>query len=237
MDDEIERGLKDNFLYYNDSYKKVVYLALTAIREGLHPLLIGEKGSGLTTLAKLIASIYKKEYEFLLCCSETSVEDLIGCYQPKIKNKNNVQDLSSFIKWKDGPILRAGRKGISVILDNINYSKPQVIECLNPLLEDNSKYNNVKYNVLENENEEPVEMKNGFTIIGTMIINKDNNSLISKALMNRFVAIYLDDYLEINDINLEIIIDNTIQTKHIVPALGLRYKIAPSLIISFPKFT
>ena len=54
-------------------------------------------------------------------------------------------------------------------------------------------------------------MKNGFTKIGTMIINKDNNSLISKALMNRFVAIYLDDYLEINDINLEIIIDNTIQ--------------------------
>ena len=44
MDDEIERGLKDNFLYYNDSYKKVVYLALTGIREGLHPILIGEKG-------------------------------------------------------------------------------------------------------------------------------------------------------------------------------------------------
>lgn len=54
-------------------------------------------------------------------------------------------------------------------------------------------------------------MKNGFTKIGTMIINKDNNSLISKALMNRFVAIYLDDYLESNNNNLEIIIDNTIQ--------------------------
>lgn len=54
-------------------------------------------------------------------------------------------------------------------------------------------------------------MKNGFTKIGTMIINKDNNSLISKALMNRFVAIYLDDYLEFNNNNLEIIIDNTIQ--------------------------
>ena len=124
-----------NFIYYNESYKKAAYLALIAIREGLHPLLIGEKGSGLTTLAKLIASIYNKEYEFLLCSSETSVEDLIGCYQPKIKNKDaTIQDLSSYIKWNDGPILRAGRKGISVILDNINYSKPQVIECLNPFL-------------------------------------------------------------------------------------------------------
>ena len=208
VDEEIERGLKDYFLYYNESYKKSVYLAITAIREGLHPLLIGEKGSGLTTLAKLIASIYKKDYEFLLCCSETSVEDLIGCYQPKIKNKDGIQNLSSYIKWNDGPILRAARKGISVILDNINYSKPQVIECLNPLLEDNAKYNNVTFNVLEKENESPIQIEKGFAIIGTMVINKENPYLISKALMNRFVAIYLDNYLEINDKNMDIIIDN-----------------------------
>ena len=44
-----------------------------------------------------------------------------------------------------------------------------------------------------------------------MVINKENPCLISKALMNRFAAIYLDDYLEINDINMDIIIDNTSQ--------------------------
>ena len=211
VDEEIELGLKENFLYYNESYKKCVYLAITAIREGLHPLLIGEKGSGLTTLSKLIASIYKKDYEFLLCSSETSVEDLIGCYQPNIKNKDGIQNLSSYIKWNDGPILKAARKGISIILDNINYSKPQVIECLNPLLEENSKYNNVTYNVLEKENEGPIQIKKGFTIIGTMVITKENPYLISKALMNRFVAIYLDKYFEFNDKNIDIIIDNTVQ--------------------------
>ena len=98
-------------------------------------------------------SITSKDYEFLICSSDTSVEDLIGCYQPKIKNKNKIQDLSDYIKWCDGPVLRAGIKGVPLILDNINYSKPQVIECLNPLLEDNSKYNNVEYNILEKENE------------------------------------------------------------------------------------
>ena len=62
-------------------------MALIALREGLHPLLIGEKRCGLTTLARFVASIINKDYEFLLCTSETSVEDLIGCYQPQIKTK------------------------------------------------------------------------------------------------------------------------------------------------------
>ena len=122
VDKEIEQGLKNNFLYYNESYKKCAYLALTAIREGLHPLLIGEKGSGITILARLIASIYKEDYEFILCCSETSVEDLIGCYQPKIKTKDGIKNLSSYIKLNDGPILRAAREGIVIILDNITIS-------------------------------------------------------------------------------------------------------------------
>ena len=34
-------------------------------------------------------------------------------------------------------------------------------------------------------------MKKGFSIIGTMIVDKENNNSISKALMNRFVAIYV----------------------------------------------
>ena len=228
LEKEIEIGLKENFLYYNESYKKAAYLALIACREGLHPLLIGKKGCGLTTFARLIASIYqkdKKDYEFLFCCPETSVEDLIGCYQPEIKkskNENDYQNLSSYIKWNDGPILRACKNGISVILDNINYSKPQVIEYLNPLLENNSKYNeNTKYNIIEKENisqkgnddtkkDNQLIIEKGFIIIGTMAIDENNfNNQISKSLMNRFVAIYLDEYLEIKNSILNTIIDNT----------------------------
>ena len=93
-------------------------------------------------------------------------------------------------------------------MDNINYSRPQVIECLNPLIEENSKYNIVKNSIIEKENEDPIKMKSGLTIIGTMVLNEDNKDSISKALMNRFVSIYLDDYLEINDNNLEIILEN-----------------------------
>ena len=207
--DEIEKNIKEKFLYYNETYKKVIHLALIALKEGLNPLLIGERGSGLTTLAKFVASMSNKDYEFLLCSSETSVEDLIGCYQPKIKSKSKIQDLSAYIKWCDGPVPKAGKKGVPLILDNINYSKPQVIECLNPLLEDNTKYNNVQYNILEKENEGPIQILKGFSIIGTMTLDKENKNMISKALMNRFVAIYVDNDIEINNNNLDIIIENT----------------------------
>jgi hypothetical protein len=44
LNETIELGLEQYFLYYNDLYKNAVYLALSAIREGLHPLLIGKKG-------------------------------------------------------------------------------------------------------------------------------------------------------------------------------------------------
>ena len=206
---EIEKSIINNFLFYNDTYKKAIYLAVTALKEGLHPLLIGEKGNGLTTLAKLVASISSNNnYEFLFCSSETSVEDLIGCYQPQIKIKNKIQDLSAYIKWCDGPIPRAGKKGVPIILDNINYSKPQVIECINPLLEDNTKYNIVEYNILEKENEGPIQMQKGFSIIGTMVLDKENKNNITKALMNRSVAIYVDNDIDINN-NLKKIIEIT----------------------------
>ena len=59
------------------------------------------------------------------------------------QNKNNDEnvDLTKVVIWADGPILKAGKEGSPVILDRIDCAKPQVIECLNPLLEDNSVFN------------------------------------------------------------------------------------------------
>ena len=42
-----------------------------------------------------------------------------------------------------------------------------------------------------------------------MTLDKENKNLISKALMIRFVAIYVDNDIEINNENLNLIIENT----------------------------
>ena len=102
----------------------------------------------------------------------------------------------------DGHILKACKEGTPVFLDNINYSKSQVIESLNRLLENNSKYDkNCKYYAFEKEDDE-INIEKGFCIIGTMVIDKENNNIISKSLMNRFVAINIDEYLDINGRNI-----------------------------------
>ncbi|ORY29839.1 hypothetical protein LY90DRAFT_512768 [Neocallimastix californiae] len=209
---EIINRFEEDNLYYDDSYLKCAYLALAACKAGLHPLLIGKNGSGLTELAKFIACNYtystdsflkdtqREHTELIQLCLETTVDDLLGCFQPNTNenkennDKNESVDLTKLISWIDGPILKAAKKGKPVILDRIDCAKAQVIECLNPLLEENSVFNNVQFKLMEKNNKEQINIGKGFVIIGTMEI-EEGKEMMSKALMNRFVAIYLDDFV------------------------------------------
>ncbi|ORX61262.1 hypothetical protein BCR36DRAFT_408210 [Piromyces finnis] len=227
--DEIINKLNENNLYYDESYLKCAYLALSACKAGLHPLLIGKNGSGLTELARFVARNYNINHDSFLkesqrdhieeiqFCSETSLDDLLGCFQPSTSggeegNKNNEEniDLTKFISWVDGPVLKAGKSGNPVILDEINCAKSQVIEYLNPLLDGNSVFNNVQFNLIEKDNKEVINIGKGFVIIGTMKMEEEKKLTISKALMNRFVAIYLDNF-SLNNEAIEKITDLTIQ--------------------------
>ena len=209
-------------LVCDENHKKVmlkfVYLALVACEAGFHPLLIGKEGSGLTKLAKLVASIHNNGiFEFLLCNSETSDEDLIGNYQPGQNEILSTENLSSLIHWRDGSILKGLKKGSPVILDDINYSKPQIIESLNSLLESNLKHiikhkKDYKYTILQKcEDKEIIINKKNFVIIGTMKYDdRKKKENITKALMNRFVAIYLDEMIIDKD-NIDIVITKTVK--------------------------
>ena len=98
------KRLEENNLYYDDNYIKTAYLGLLTCKAGLHPLFIGKRGSGLTRFSNLIASNYsikekeiviekqRKKINSLLLCSETTIDDLIGCFQSKTYKKNEKGD-------------------------------------------------------------------------------------------------------------------------------------------------
>ena len=234
---EIIKNLEKHNFTYDDNLIKSVFLAKKSIEQGLHILLIGKKGSGLTKLSKFIAEICQPKYKFLLCTPETSVDDLIGCYQP-LYEKNKSENLSECFNWIDGPVLLGGKEGVPVILDNINYSKPQVIERLNSLLEENPKYDNIEFNLNEKETEEPIKIKENFIIIGTMRIDEDNK-LLSKALMNRFVSIYIDEInININDdLIIQDIISKTINSmKKNIENINEAIKNNKDIELKYPKW-
>ena len=104
---------------------------------------------------EIVIEKQRKKINSLLLCSETSIDDLIGCFQSKTYKKNEKGDtqkidITSLISWVDGPIIKETKNGNPIILDNINYSKPQVIESLNPLIEENYVVNdNSEYKLIE----------------------------------------------------------------------------------------
>ena len=208
---EIIECFNKNNIFYDSNLLISFYLAKRACENGFHPLLIGKEGCGLTNFADLLQSIiYKKNNKidnnnYLLCNYEITTEDLIGCQKPVVSSKN----LSDLIKWFDGPVLKAAKNGSPVILDNINYSKTQIIECLNTLLETNFKENkNYKYSVIQNNEEKEISIMDNFIIIGTMKDVKNQN--ISKALLNRFISIYINE-INIDKNNIKELIKITIK--------------------------
>ena len=88
-------------------------------------------------------------------------------YQPETNNDVNSEKLSSLIYWRDGPILKGLKNGEPIILDDINFSKAQIIENLNSLLKTNIKYNvkynkNYKYSIIQKSEDKEISQIRNF---------------------------------------------------------------------------
>ena len=65
---------------------------------------------------EIVIEKQRKKINSLLLCSETSIDDLIGCFQLKTykkKKKGETQkiDITSLISWVDGPIIKEAKSG------------------------------------------------------------------------------------------------------------------------------
>ncbi|KAA6394275.1 MAG: putative Midasin, partial [Streblomastix strix] len=174
--------------------------AVNAARAGLHVLLEGPSGSGLTTLARFVAKFctnkttqnIPNEIPIVLLGPESTVENIIGSFKPQ-EVSGEETDLTKLIKWENGPLLIASQAGIPVILDRIDEAKAQVTERLNPVLEKNMRRGITTFFVPEKGEQTEEQVQQGFVVIATLTINPHRQtSAISPALRNRFVTIAVE---------------------------------------------
>ncbi|KAA6396296.1 MAG: hypothetical protein EZS28_008170, partial [Streblomastix strix] len=174
--------------------------AIVAARNGLHILLEGPSGCGLTTLARFVYDFCTKEtarerrivVPEVLLGPESTIENIIGQFKPQDINVYET-DMTKLIKWENGPLLIAAESGTPVILDRIDEAKAQVIERLNPILEKNSRRDKAPFLVPEKGGCTEQQVEQGFVVVATLTTNPNRQEqAISLALRNRFVTIAVD---------------------------------------------
>jgi MoxR-like ATPase len=99
-----------------------------SILAGEKVLLVGPTGSGKTSYIRYLAYLLGANFWRINLDAQTDTSELIGKYIPLENSKG--------FKWEDGALIEAMKNGWWVLLDEINLAEPDILERLNPLLDD-----------------------------------------------------------------------------------------------------
>ena len=144
-------------------------------------LLIGETGVGKTYLLRHIAKEMNIHMIRMSLNGEIGINELLG--------KWLVKDGATF--WQDGVLTECMRNGWWIMLDEINAALPEVLFCLNALLDDSRSI------VLSEKDGEEVKPHANFRVFATMNPPEEyaGTKEMNKALLSRFpVVLLLKDY-------------------------------------------
>ena len=100
-------------------------------------LLEGPSGTSKTSSIRYLASLLGQPVMRLNLNGQTDAGELIGRFVPNTaEGSKSKRGTAAGWVWQDGPIPRALREGWWIILDELNLAEPQIVERLNPLLEE-----------------------------------------------------------------------------------------------------
>ncbi len=114
----------------NEEAKQVV---AASVKANIPVLLIGETGTGKTTMVKEIATEQNKVLVRLNLNGETGTDELLGKYI--LRQEAGKSDSETI--WIDGPMLKAIKEGHRLLLDEINAALPEVLLAIQALAESN----------------------------------------------------------------------------------------------------
>lgn len=171
---------RTNTIYGQDEAVKMLSLAS---EENVPALIIGDTGTGKTTIVKHLAEKAEKEWIRFNLTGETTVDDFVG--------KWTLQDGNT--KWNDGVLLQAMKQGKWLIVDEINVALPEILTVLHSLLDDD------RFIVVANNNGEVVRPAEEFRFFATMNPTEEyaGTKDLNKAFKSRFGIIAYMDYPDV----------------------------------------
>ncbi|CAG8555969.1 630_t:CDS:2, partial [Paraglomus occultum] len=195
---------------WTKSMKRLFTLVSKCLRFDEPVLLVGETGSGKTTVCQILADVKGRALHIVNCHQNTETADLLGGQRPmrnrSVMNADLEKDRVLF-EWHDGPLVQAMKRKEFFLLDEISLADDSVLERLNSVLEPQ------RLLVLPEKGGQHVEeliAAKGFQFLATMNPGGDyGKKELSPALRNRFTEIWVpsvvdyDDLLQIIDAKLK----------------------------------
>jgi len=166
-----------------------VNLIRACVERNAPVLLIGETGTGKTTIIREIALEENKHLVRISVNGSMGVEEILGKW---LVEKGTT-------KWQDGILTDAVRKGHWVVMDEINAALPEILFTLHSLLDDDRSI------TLPEKDNEIIKPHEDFRFFATMNPPEEyaGTKDMNKALMSRFTAVLHIEVLdEVNEVKL-----------------------------------
>ena len=172
-----------------DENKKVVELA---IEHNLPVLLIGETGTGKTSIVREQSIKLGKQLTRFSITGETTVDEFVGKYELE----------SGATVWKDGVLLDAMKNGKWLVADEINVALPEILFVLHSLLDDDH------FITVSNHLGEVVKPHEDFRFFATMNPPEEyaGTKELNKAFQSRFSVVLQVNYPE-PEVEVKILVD------------------------------
>lgn len=169
-----------NKIYGQDANMKVL---THAIKENLSALLVGETGTGKTSMVYSVAEKLDKEVLRFNLNGQTSSDEFVGKYLAKDGNTY----------WQDGVLLQAMRKGKVLLVDEINAALPEILFIIHSLLDDDRKV------VLAEKDGEVILPHKNFRFVATMnpVEEYAGTKDLNKAFVSRFNVVITVGYPQV----------------------------------------
>lgn len=159
--------------------KKIVEQVAVAISYKMPVLLIGETGTGKTSLVRHLAFSTDNAFVRVNHNGGTTIEDIVGRWVINSKNQT---------EWIDGILIEAMKKGYWFLADEINAAGAEINFVYHSLLDDDGRV------ILAEKGNEVVIPHPNFRFFGAMNPPTEyaGTKELNKALMSRFMVAHVD---------------------------------------------